>query len=105
MKYVQRIEDSRMWKDQFEDSMKGKGKMQGAYYVVNQGGKGENVGFIPPVAQDIVMAKTKIRGYKKRRKTVKKQIRRKPRRRKKVKKRAPAKKRKIRRKRKTKRKR
>lgn len=73
MKYVQRIEDSRLWKDQFEDSMKGNVKTKGAYYVVNQSGKGENVQFIPPVAQDIQMAKAKIKTYKRKRPRKRKQ--------------------------------
>lgn len=73
MKYVQRIEDTSLWKDQFEDNVKGKAKTQGAYYVINQTGKGDSVGYIRPVAQDIVMAKARIRKYKKRGKNEKKQ--------------------------------
>ena len=88
MKYVQRIEDSKMWKDQFEDTMKGKTQnSQGAYYVVNQAGRGDSVQFIPPIAQDIQMAKSKIRTYKKKRKRVQKQSKPKRRRSKKVKRR------------------
>ena len=75
MKYIQRIEDSALWKHQFEDSAKGKGNMAGSsYYVVNQSGKGgDNIKYIPPVAQDIVMAKARIRKYKKKTRKVKKQ--------------------------------
>ena len=103
MKYVQRIEDSRLWKDQFEDSMKGKAKAQGAYYVVNQAGKGENVQFIPPVAQDIEMAKSKIKTYKRKRQRVRKQSKPKRRRTKKSKKRVKVSRKRVK-KRKTKRK-
>jgi len=86
MKYVHRIEDAKMWRDQFEDSAKGKANARGGYYVVNQTGKGDSVGYIPNVAQDIVMAKAKIRKrrYKKRTKKIKKQTKTKTRRGRKV---------------------
>ena len=103
MKYVQRIEDSEMWREQFEDEMKGKSNMQGAYYVVNQAGKGDNVQFIPPVAQDIQMAKAKIVKYKRKRKRVRKQSKPKRRVRKKVKKK-PSKRKTIKKRKKSKRK-
>ena len=91
MKYVQRIEDSRLWKDQFEDSAKGKAKSHGAYYVVNQAGKGDNVHFIPAVAQDLEMAKSKIKSYKRKQRRKKTQSKRKPHRVKKCKKRVKVK--------------
>ena len=69
MKYVERIEDSKLWKEQFEDSIKGRSKMEGNYYVVNkQSGRGETTQYIPEVATDLIMAKTKLknkRRYKK----------------------------------------
>lgn len=104
MKYIHRIEDSDMWKQQFEENAKGKGTMKGGYYVLNQKGKGDSVQFIPSVAKDVIMAKGKIRKYKKRGVKVKKHKTTKRRRGKKVKRIGGKKKatRKIRRKRKTK---
>lgn len=61
MRYVKRIEDTSLWKKQFEDSGKGFGHLDGDYYIVNHTGKGEPTQTIPPVAQDIIMAKSKIR--------------------------------------------
>lgn len=69
MKFVQRIEDTNLWRKQFEDSGKGDGNIEGNYYVVNQTGKGETTGIIPTVAQDIIMAKSKIKRRKKVKKT------------------------------------
>ena len=94
MKYIQRIEDSAMWKHQFEDNAKGKGEMNGSYYVVKQGGSGEKVEYIPPVAQDIIMAKARIRKYKKRGKNTNKQTKSKRRGSRKVRKKAPKRKKK-----------
>ena len=65
MKYIKAIEDSKMWKDQYEDIARGSSKMEDGYYLLNnQKGKGESTQYIPPVAQDIMMAKAKIRKYK-----------------------------------------
>ena len=74
MKYVERIEDSKLWKEQFEDSLKGRSKMEGNYYVVNkQSGRGDSTQYIPQVATDIIMAKAKLkRRYKKKPKRLKK---------------------------------
>ena len=72
MKYVERIQDSKLWKDQFEDSLKGKSKMEGNYYVVSkQSGRGETTQYIPQVATDIIKAKAKLRKYKKKPKRLK----------------------------------
>ena len=76
MRYVERIEDSKLWKNQFDDSLKGKSKMQGNYFVVNKqsGGGGESTQYIPQVAKDVIMAKAKIkRRYKKKPKRLKRQ--------------------------------
>ena len=51
--------------------------MHGDYFILNQTGRGETTQYIPPVAQDIIMAKSKIRKYKKRVKRVNNQTRRK----------------------------
>lgn len=64
MKYIQSIEDSKMWKDQFDDNIKGRSKMRGDYYVMNQSGRGETSNIIPSVAGDIIRAKARIRRYK-----------------------------------------
>ena len=66
MKYIKAIEDSSMWKAHYEDTLKGNSKMDDGYYVLNdQIGKGESSQYIPPVAQDIMMAKAKLKRYKK----------------------------------------
>ena len=95
IRFVESIEDSKMWKNQFEDSLKGKNKMHGDYFILNQTGKGEVTQYIPPVAQDIMMAKSKIRKYKKRVKRVNNQTRRKSQTSRKVKRRRDTKKRKT----------
>lgn len=65
MKFVQRLEDTKIWRDNLEDSVKGKGNIEGSYYVVNQSGRGgsagNNIEMIPAVATDIVVAKGKMR--------------------------------------------
>lgn len=80
MKYVKRLEDTSLWKKQFENSGKGVGNMEGNYYVVNQSGRGETTQLIPPVAQDIIAAKSQIKRKRKTRKNKKKKIIRKKRR-------------------------
>lgn len=64
MRYIQSIEDSKMWKDQLEDTIKGKNKSQGNYYVINQSGRGESTHFIPEVTEDIYRAKARIKSAK-----------------------------------------
>ena len=95
IKFVETIEDSKMWKNQFEDSLKGKNKMHGDYFILNQTGKGESTQYIPAVAQDIIIAKSKIRKYKKRVKKVNNQMRRKSQTSRKVKRKRVTKKRKT----------
>ena len=80
-----------MWKRQFEENAKGKAKGEGSYYVVNQEGKGAGVDYIPAIGQDIVMAKARIRKYKKRVGKIKKHTPTKRRRGKKVSKKSPGK--------------
>ena len=66
MKFIKAIEDSKMWKNQYEDISKGAYKVENGYYILNnQKGSGETSQYIPPVAQDIMMAKAKIKKYKK----------------------------------------
>ena len=65
MKYIKLLEDSKLWKDQFEENIKGKGKVVGDFYVVNQRGKGEKIDYIPPVRKDILMAKARLAKNKK----------------------------------------
>lgn len=81
MKYVKRLEDTSLWKKQFENSGKGLGNIEGNYYVVNQTGRGETTQVIPPVAQDIIAAKSQIKKRKRKRitkkRTVKKRTRKK----------------------------
>lgn len=60
MRYVKRIEDTDLWRKQFENTEKGGGHIDGDYYIVNQSGRGESTQVIPPVAQDIIAAKSKI---------------------------------------------
>ena len=74
MKYIKAIEDSKMWKDQYEDIAKGTSKMEDGYYVLNnQTGIGGSTQYIPTVAQDVMMAKAKIRKYKKKPKRLNRQ--------------------------------
>lgn len=77
IRFVETIEDSKMWQNQFEDSLKGKNKMHGEYFILNQTGRGEGTTYIPSVAQDIIIAKSKVRKYKKRVKRVNNQTKRK----------------------------
>ena len=106
MKFVERIEDSKLWKDQFEDSLKGRSKMQGNYYVVNkQSGRGETTQYIPQVAADVIMAKAKLkRKYKRKPKRLKRHSNAKQARSRKVKRKKPCKRRKTKKRKKTKRK-
>lgn len=71
MKFVQRVEDTKLWRENLEDNVKGKGNIEGSYYVVNQSGRGSsgtsNIEMIPAVATDIVVAKGKIKKRKKNR--------------------------------------
>jgi len=71
MKFVKRIEDTNLWKKQFEESGKGRGNTEGNYYVVNHSGRGESTQIIPPVAQDLIAAQTKIKKDSKRKKVSK----------------------------------
>lgn len=48
-----------------EQTLKGRGKKQGEYFIINQTGKGESTQYIPEVAEDIYRAKAKIRRKKK----------------------------------------
>ena len=65
MKYIKVLEDSKLWKDQFENNINGKGSLHGDFYVVNQKGKGDMVDYIPSVKQDIIMAKARLAKNKK----------------------------------------
>jgi len=61
MKFVKRIEDTSLWKKQFEESGKGDSNIEGNYYIVNHSGRGETTGIIPTVAQDMIAAQSKIK--------------------------------------------
>ena len=89
MKYMKFLEDSNLWKEQFEKNIKGKGNTEGDYFVINHTGRGENVDYIPEVKENIIMAKAKIRNnrtktYKRKGKVVKTHSKRKIHRRKKA---------------------
>ena len=67
MKYIRLIDDSALWKEEFEKNMKGKGSAEGDFYVINKSGRGDHVKHIPEVKEDIIMAKAKIASNLKRR--------------------------------------
>ena len=89
MKFIRLIDDSSLWKEEFEKNAKGKGKAEGNFFVVNKTNKENHVEYLPEVKEDIIMAKAKIasrprKRYKRKGRVVKNQSKRKGQRGKKV---------------------